>query len=214
MRHLYLLILIVFICPCCMECKTDWKAVYDSLNNDFTEYSRTYSDEVYDRIISKCDLIIESSPEFRNAALRSKSNILAYSNQYDEAVKVVEQIPDTASIFNSFISKTVHINGLLSSKSEMLGDEDSARMYNDKILSELEGWISVRKDSLYHALMYQPMEVPVIRNQHIAAFLFYLMQLSIYDEQEVKRVIENLKREIPECNENTIDYFDYFGSCF
>ena len=76
-----------------MERKTDWKAVYDSLNNDFAEYGSTYSNEIYDRIISKCDLLIESSPEFRNAALMSKSNILAYSNQYDEAVKVAEQIP-------------------------------------------------------------------------------------------------------------------------
>lgn len=214
MRHLYLLILIVFICPCCMERKTDWKAVYDSLNNDFAEYGSTYSNEIYDRIISKCDLLIESSPEFRDAALMSKSSILAYSNQYDEAVKVAEQIPDTASIVNSFRSKTVHINSLLSSKAENLGDEVSARMYNDKVILELEEWISARKDSLYHALMYQPMEVPVIRNQHIAAFMFYLMHLSYYDEQKVKMAIEDLKRNIPDCNENTIDYFNYFDGCF
>ncbi len=147
-----------------MERKTDWKAVYDSLNNDFAEYGSTYSNEIYDRIISKCDLLIESSPEFRDAALMSKSSILAYSNQYDEAVKVAEQIPDTASIVNSFRSKTVHINSLLSSKAENHGDEVSARMYNDKVILELEEWISARKDSLYHALMYQPMEVPDVQD--------------------------------------------------
>ena len=88
----------------------------------------------------------------------------------------------------------MHINSLLSSKAENLGDEVSARMYNDKVILELEEWISARKDSLYHALMYQPMEVPVIRNQHIAAFMFYLMHLSYYDEQKVKMAIEDLKR--------------------
>ena len=58
MRHVYLLLLTVFICPYCMQNKTDWKAMYDSLNDDFAEYGRTYSDEIYNRIISKCDLII------------------------------------------------------------------------------------------------------------------------------------------------------------
>ncbi len=214
MRQLYLFVLIIIICPCCSESKTDWKAVYDSLNDDFAEYGRTYSTETYDRIISKCDLLIESSPEFRNAALMSKSSILAYSNQYDEAVKVAEQIPDTALIYSSFRSKTVYINSLLSYKANRSGDMDCARMYNDKVLSELEGWISVRKDSLYHALMYQPREVPVIRNQHIAAFMFYLVNLSYYDEQKVKIAIEDLKSNIPECTENAIDYFNYFDDCF
>lgn len=209
MKKALIICSILFLCLACKESKTDWKAVYDSLNDDFAEYGRTYSDVTYDKIISKCDLLIESSPEFRNAALMSKSNILAYSNQYDEAVKVAEQIPDTASIVSSFRSKTVYINSLLSAKAENLGDMDSARMYNDKVLSELEGWISVRKDSLYHALMYQPREVPVIRDQHIAAFMFYLMHLSYYDEQKVKVAIENLKKDIPLRNSNTDAYFEY-----
>lgn len=91
MRHVYLLLLTAFLCPCCIQNKTDWKAMYDSLNDDFAEYGRTYSDEIYDRIISKCDLMIESSPEFCNAALVAKSNILAYSDQYDEAVIVADK---------------------------------------------------------------------------------------------------------------------------
>lgn len=209
MKNALIVCALLFLCSGCKEGKTDWKAVYDSLNDDFAEYGRTYSDETYEKIIGKCDLLIESSPEFRNAALMSKSSILAYSNQYDEAVKVAKQIPDTASIVSSFRSKTVYINSLLSAKAENLGDMDSARMYNDKVILELEEWISARKDSLYHALMYQPREVPVIRNQHIAAFMFYLMHLSYYDWKKVIIAIENLKKDIPLRNSNTDAYFEY-----
>lgn len=213
MKRVLILCVMLFLCSGCKESKTDWKAVYDSLNDDFAEYGRTYSNDTYDKIISKCDLLIESSPEFRNAALMSKSNILAYSNQYDEAVKVAEQIPDTASVFDSFRSKTVHINSLLSSKAENLGDEDDARMYNDIIIAELEKWISVRRDSLYHALTL-PMEIPIIHNQYIAAFMFYLLHLSYYDEQDVKMAIDNLKKDIPLRNNNTDAYFEYLEASF
>lgn len=213
MKRVLILCAMLFLCSGCKESKTDWKAVYDSLNDDFAEYGRTYSNDTYDKIISKCDLLIESSPEFRNAALMSKSNILAYSNHYDEAVKVAEQIPDTASVFDSFRSKTVHINSLLSSKAENLGDEDDARMYNDIIIAELEKWISVRRDSLYHALTL-PMETPIIHNQYIAAFMFYLLHLSYYDEQDVKMAIDNLKKDIPLRNNNTDAYFEYLEASF
>lgn len=214
MRQLYLFILIIIICPCCSESKTDWKAVCDSLDADFAEYGRTYSEDVYNKIISKCDMIIESSPEFCNYALMAKSSILAYSDQYDEAVKVAEQIPDTAAVYSSFRSKTVYINDLLSYKYKKLGDEDSAKMYNDKIISELEDWISARKDSLCHALSL-PIETPVIRNQYIVAFIIYLEHVAYYDCQEVKRIIETVKRNIPEYNENEIDILKiYLSDCY
>lgn len=85
MRHVYLLLLTAFLCPCCIQNKTDWKAMYDSLNDDFAEYGRTYSDEIYDRIISKCDLMIESSPEFCNAALKL---VELYKNRSPKIVRL------------------------------------------------------------------------------------------------------------------------------
>lgn len=198
----------ISLCIGCKE-KTDWKAVYDSLNDDFAEYGRTPSEEAYNRIISKCDLLIESSPEFRNAALMSRSKILAYSYQYDEAVKVAELIPDTASVFYVFSSKSVYINELLLAKAEILDYEDSIRIYKDKIAAELESWIYERKDSLYHALT-QPMETPAIRNQHIVAFIYYLHYLS---PDEVKAVFKKLANDMDLFklrNDNTDAYFKVF----
>ena len=193
--------------------KTDWKAVYDSLNDDLTEYDRTLSEEVYNKIISKCDLLIESSPEFRNAALMTKSSVLAFSYQYDEAVKVAGMIPDTASVFYVFRPKSVYINELLLAKAERLDYEDSVKIYKGKIAAELEIWISERKDSLYHALTL-PMETPVIRNQHIVAFIYYLGHLS---PDEVKAAIKNLVNDIHLINvrnENTDAYFAMFYEMF
>lgn len=213
MRHIYILLLTAFLCPCCIQNKTDWKAMYDSLNDDFAEYGRTYSDEIYDRIISKCDLMIESSPEFCNAALVAKSNILAYSDQYDEAVIVAGQIPDTAAVFNSFRSKSMHINQLLLAKAERLDCEDSVKLYKGNIATELENWISERKDSLYHALT-QPIETPAISNQHIVAFYLYLYHLS---HDEVKAAIKNLVNDMhlnKVRNENTDALFDMFYEAF
>lgn len=72
MKRLLIIGTILLLCFGCKESKTDWKAVYDSLNDD----------------------------------------VLAFSYQYDEAVKVAEMIPDTASVFYVFRPKSVYINEL------------------------------------------------------------------------------------------------------
>lgn len=72
MKRLLIIGTILLLCFGCKESKTDWKAVYDSLNDD----------------------------------------VLAFSYQYDEAVKVAEMIPDTASVFYAFRPKSVYINEL------------------------------------------------------------------------------------------------------
>lgn len=207
MKRLLLIGTILLLCFGCKESKTDWKAVYDSLNDDYAEYSRSGSEEVYNKIISKCDLLTESSPEFRNAALMIKSSVLAFSYQYDEAVKVAEMIPDTASVFYVFRPKSVYINELLLAKAERLDYEDSAKIYKGKIAAELEIWISERKDSLYHALTL-PMETPVIRNQHIVAFIYYLGHLS---HDEVKSAIKNLVNDIHLINVRNVNTDAYFA---
>lgn len=66
MKNALIVCALLFLCSGCKEGKTDWKAVYDSLNDDFAEYGRTYSDETYDKIIGKCDLLIESSPDVKS----------------------------------------------------------------------------------------------------------------------------------------------------
>ena len=47
MRHVYLLLLTAFLCPCCIQNKTDWKAMYDSLNDDFAEYGAHLQSSVF-----------------------------------------------------------------------------------------------------------------------------------------------------------------------
>ncbi len=68
-------------------------------------------------------------------------------------------------------------------------------------------------DSLYHALT-QLMETPVILNQHILAFIYYLGHLS---PDEVKEAIKNLVNDIHLINvrnENTDAYFAMFYEVF
>lgn len=152
MKRLLIIGTILLLCFGCKESKTDWKAVYDSLNDDYAEYSRSGSKEVYNKIISKCDLLTESSPEFRNAALMIKSSVLAFSYQYDEAVKVAEMIPDTASVFYVFRPKSVYINELFlleyTEKDWALFVEAFPKSYDEFI--NLYGYDGDEMSLLYH----------------------------------------------------------------
>ena len=99
------------------------------------------------------------------------------------------------------------------SKSRKTWLRGQCQAFKGNIATELENWISVRKDSLYHALT-QPIETPAIRNQHIVAFYLYLNHLS---HDEVKAAIKNLVNDIhlnKVRNENTDAHFDMFYEDF
>ena len=57
---------------------------------------------------------------------------------YDSLMMILQnmagQIPDTAAVFNSFMSKSMHINQLLLAKAERLDCEDSVKL--SKVISQ------------------------------------------------------------------------------
>ena len=52
MKKALIICSILFLCLACKESKTDWKAVYDSLNDDFAEYGEYIEDDEDDDFLS------------------------------------------------------------------------------------------------------------------------------------------------------------------
>lgn len=208
MKILRYFIVICLFCGC-FACKIDWSERLKCANQLANEYFDSGSEEHFNDAVRMYDEIAKHSSEYRSEALFSKSIFLGSVYRFDEAISTAMQIPDTAVVFSSFITKSIHLNAILSSKAFHNDDFDGYEAYLKRINEELDARLTLRSDSLCHAICSG-----YVKNEDITALIYYLSNMSIYDEDKVDDVIKSWEDKIPEHNNHSKEFFNYLNDSF
>ena len=205
-----LIISILFLlCACGQSQNVDWKELCESADMEAHKYCRHKSDTHFDKAIQLYDTVIKNSPEYRNKALIGKMELLTNASKYEEAVQIIADMSDTASVFSPVLTKTMLINKIMHRKAFMECDGANMRVYTKKNIDELEATISQRKDSIYAAISSQPFEtLPGSKiHQDIALLFTYFNEVSQYDDIMLKEAIMWWENNVAEPNEISGAFF-------
>lgn len=206
----FLIISILFLlCACGQSQNVDWKELCESADMEAHKYCRNKSDTHFDKAIQLYDTVIKNSPEYRNKALIGKMELLTNASKYEEAVQIIADMSDTASVFSPVLTKTMLINKIMHRKAFMECDGANMRVYTKKNIDELEATISQRKDSIYAAISSQPFEtLPGSKTHQDVALLFtYFNEVSQYDGIMLRDAIQQWEDNLAEPNEISEAFF-------
>ena len=129
----FLIISILFLlCACGQSQNVDWKELCESADMEAHKYCRHKSDTHFDKAIQLYDTVIKNSPEYRNKALIGKMELLTNASKYEEAVQIIADMSDTASVFSPVLTKTMLINNIMRRKAFMECDGANMRVYTKK----------------------------------------------------------------------------------
>lgn len=214
MKNFYIIILII---PVLLSgCKnTDWGALYRAGEEEQEKYRNTLSDENYKKALKLFDQVIKGSPEYRNSALMQSSVILTWAERYDEAIRMAEQISDTAKVLQMYCNKkTVYINMIYANKAMSRYDFDEHDIYSKKMADEMRPYLYERKQLIYEAInkqheFYSDSGTKTLKlyDPNLQALIIYFMAL---DSEEAREEIHSWKTGLPETNEATEAFFNFF----
>lgn len=206
----FLIISILFLlCACGQSQNVDWKELCESADMEAHKYCRHKSDTHFDKAIQLYDTVIKNSPEYRNKALLGKMELLTNASKYEEAVQIIADMSDTASVFSPVLTKTMLINKIMHRKAFMECDMATMRIYTKKNIDELEATISQRKDSIYAAICSQPFETSQGSRIHqdIALLFMYFDEVAQYDGIMLRDAIQQWENNVAESNEISEAFF-------
>lgn len=205
---------ILIILSGCKSDTIDWVALLEAGNKELKTYRSTLSTDSYEKAMEIYEQVTEGSPEFRNSALMQSSVLLSLAGQFDEAVKVAEQISDTAKVLQMYCNKkTIYINAIYANKAMSKFDIDEYNRYSKKITDEMCPWLYDRKQLIYEAINEQYEFSPdnqtmKLYNPSLQALSMYFMALA---PEEAREEINNWKTGVPEPNEATEAFFSFFN---
>lgn len=199
----------------CIPNNTNWAERLQEANQKASAYYDSLSEECLTDALNLYDEIADNSPEYRDHALMSKSIFLGKITRFEEAVSTTMLIPDTSAVFASFRTKSIHLNAILSDMALHNNNREDYEGYLMKINEELEAKLAMRRDSLYYAICSPIIySAGYIDNEDVVAFIYYLANMTVYDNKKVNDVIKCLKGRIPEPNSHSKDFFTYLDEAF